>query len=103
MVHQLMKPLTVVKLTNQLNAVSAPLETVMKVKREKSDYPHTRSVDGQLCLNRNKTHAESDGSQWKTTLRNSAEDLGGLATNGKAVQDAGGSVQGAGASREGAS
>jgi hypothetical protein len=37
--HQPMKPPTVDKLTNQPNTVAAPLETVMKVKREGSDYP----------------------------------------------------------------
>jgi len=37
MTHQPMKPPTVVKLTNQPNTVAASLETVMKVKREKSD------------------------------------------------------------------
>ena len=40
--HQPTKPLTVVKLTSQVNTVAAPLETVIKVKKEKSDYPYTR-------------------------------------------------------------
>ena len=38
--HQLMKPLTVVSLTNQVNTVLASLETVIKVRKEKSDYPY---------------------------------------------------------------
>jgi hypothetical protein len=41
MTHQPMKPPMVDKLTNQPKTVAAPLETVMKVKREKSDYPYT--------------------------------------------------------------
>jgi len=46
MTHQPMKPPTVVKLTNQPKTVAAPLEAVMKAKRENKDYPYTRSVDG---------------------------------------------------------
>jgi hypothetical protein len=40
MTHQPMKPPTDVKLTSQLKTVTAPLETAMKAKREKRDYPH---------------------------------------------------------------
>ena len=40
-----------------------------------------------------KTHAESDGNQRKTVLRDSAEDLRGLATDRKTVQDTRGRVQ----------
>ena len=51
MTHQPMKPPTVVKLTNQPNTVAAPLETVMKVKREKSDYPCAHSIYGPSYSN----------------------------------------------------
>ena len=47
MTHQLMKPPMVAKLTSQPKTVEAPLETVMKVKREKRDCPCTCLVHGQ--------------------------------------------------------
>ena len=83
----------VVKLTNQPNTVAAPLDTVMKVKREKSDCPYTRSARGPMYLNQTKTHTKSDRNQWETALRESAEDLGGLATDGKTEQDTRRTVQ----------
>lgn len=43
--------------------------------------------------NEDKTYTESNGNQRKPGLGNSGEDLGGLTTNGKAEQDARGSVQ----------
>ena len=88
-----MKPPTVVKLTNQPKTVFAPLETVIKVKRENKAYPSTSSVDDPQCPNIDETHTESDSNQWKPGLRNSAEDLGGLTTDRHAVQDARGGVQ----------
>ena len=93
MVHQPMKPPTVVKLANQLNTVAVPLEMVIKVKREGNDYPYTCSVYGPLYPDQNKTHTESDGNQRKTTLRDSTEDFWSLATDRKTVQDTRGRVQ----------
>lgn len=65
----------------------------MKVKRENKDYPCARSVGVLPHRNRCKTHTESDGDQWKSSIRDSAKDLGGLATDGKSEQDTRGSVQ----------
>ena len=101
MTHQPIKPPAVVKLTNQPKTVEAPLETVIKVRRENRDCPCTCSVHSQYIQTNEKTHAESDGNQRKTVLRDSAEDLGGLATNRKTVQDTGGRVQETVTSRKG--
>ena len=103
MVHQAMKPPAVVRCTNQPKAVDAPLETVMKVKRENKDYPCTRSVGNPPRPNRYKTHTESDRYQWKSGLRDSAKYFGALATDGKPEQDTRGSVQVTVAGREGTS
>ena len=65
----------------------------MKVKRENKDYPWIRSVGVPLHRNGCKTHTESDGDQRKSDLRDSAKDLGGLATDGKPKQDTRGSIQ----------
>jgi hypothetical protein len=89
-----MKPPTVVKLTNQPKTVLAPLEIVIKVRREKADYRFTRSFSNlPRPMHEGKTHTESNGNKRKPGLGNSAEDLGGLTTNGKAKQDARGTVQ----------
>jgi hypothetical protein len=88
-----MKPLTVLRLTNQPKTVLAPLETVMKVRRENKDYPFTHSISNLPWSTEDKTHTESDGNQWKPGLGNPTEDLRGLTTNGKAKQDARRSIQ----------
>ena len=93
MTPQPIKPPTVVKLTNQPKTVEAPLETVMKAKRENRDCPYTRSVYSQYIRTNEKTHAESDGNQRKAVLRDLAKDLRGLATDRKTVQDTRGRVQ----------
>ena len=64
----------------------------MNAKSENTAYPSIISVDHPQCPNTDETHTESDGNQWKASLRNSAEDLGSLTTDRHAVQDARGGV-----------
>ena len=93
MTPQPMKPPTVVKLTNQPKTVLAPLETVMKARRENEDYRFTHSIGNLPRPSEDSTHTESDGNQWEPGLGNPTEDFWGLTTKGKTEQDARGSIQ----------
>jgi hypothetical protein len=88
-----MKPPTVVKLTNQPKTVLAPLETVIKDKKENKDYPLAVSIGNPQYPGKCKTHTGSDGNERKPRFRNSTEDLGSLTANGKTEKDTGGRVQ----------
>jgi len=92
MTHQPIMAPTDVRLASQPKTVEAPLETVIKVKREKRDWSCTHPFSDPLYQNKNGTHAESDGNKWKTLLCDSAKDFGGLTTDGEAEQNSGGSV-----------